>query len=257
MFLAVDVGNTHVVLGLYNKDKLVKSWRLASNRERTEDEMAVLIENLLNLEAEKMRDIQDIAIASVVPAITETFCRLSKKYLNIKPMLIQAGEDYGMPILMENPQEVGADRIINGIAGYETYGGPLIIVDFGTANTFDCISVKGEYLGGVISAGINISMEALFHKAAKLPRIDLVLPEHALGKNTKESIQAGVFYGFAGQVDGIVKRLWQEIGSQTNVVATGGLADMLFGVSETINIIDPLLTINGLNLLWQRKQNQK
>ncbi len=255
MLLAIDCGNTHIVLGVYQGQKLLSHWRLQSNANRTEDEYLVLIESLLNREGLNIKDINHLALGTVVPTFQTIFMRLAKKYLNITPLCIDYTTDTGMPIFLDNPAEAGADRIINAVAAYAVYGGPLIVVDFGTATTFDCVSQKGEFLGGAIAPGIEISQEALFSKAARLFQVPLSPPEHVIGKNTQECLQAGLIWGFAGQVDGLIRRMQQELGQKAYVVATGGLAKTIADYTETIDQIDPMLTLEGLRLIYERNMS--
>ncbi|AEY64425.1 type III pantothenate kinase [Clostridium sp. BNL1100] len=253
MVLVVDVGNTHIVLGVFEGKKLLASWRLATNKERTSDELGMLILGLFNHEKLSVDEVEAVVVASVVPPIMYTLEHAIKKYINTQPMIIGPGTKTGINIRYQNPKEVGADRIVNAVAGFELYGGPLIIVDMGTATTFCAISEKGEYLGGVICPGMKISAEALYQKAAKLPRIDLVKPEGVIGKNTVSSMQSGVFYGYVGQVDYIVNRIKKEMREDNiRVIATGGLSRLIAEESMTINDVNPTLTLEGLRLIYER-----
>ncbi len=253
MVLVVDVGNTHIVLGVFDGKKLLASWRLGTNKERTSDELGMLILGLFNHEKLSVDKVEAVVVASVVPPIMYTLEHAIKKYINSQPMIIGPGTKTGINIRYQNPKEVGADRIVNAVAGFELYGGPLIIVDMGTATTFCAISEKGEYLGGVICPGMKISAEALYQKAAKLPRIDLVKPESVIGKNTVSSMQAGVFYGYVGQVDYIVNRIKREMGEDNiRVIATGGLSRLIAEESMTINDVNPTLTLECLRLIYER-----
>ncbi|EPR14323.1 type III pantothenate kinase [Ruminiclostridium papyrosolvens] len=253
MVLVVDVGNTHTVLGVFEGKKLLASWRLGTNKERTSDELGMMILGLFNHEELSVDKVEAVVVASVVPPIMYTLEHAIKKYINIQPMIIGPGTKTGINIRYQNPKEVGADRIVNAVAGFELYGGPLIIVDMGTATTFCAISEKGEYLGGVICPGMKISAEALYQKAAKLPRIDLVKPESVIGKNTVSSMQSGVFYGYVGQVDYIVNRIKKEMREDNiRVIATGGLSRLIAGESMTINDVNPTLTLEGLRLIYER-----
>lgn len=256
MLLVFDVGNTNMVLGIYQGDKLIKNWRLSTDRSQTVDEYGMKICNLFVYSGLNYREVKDIVISSVVPPIMPTLEDMAREYFNVEPLIIGPGVKTGMPLYYDNPREIGADRIVNAVAGYELYGGPLIIVDFGTATTFCLISAKGEYLGGCITAGIGISTEALFQRAAKLPRIELVKPKSIIGRNTVNSMQAGLIYGYIGQVDGIVKRMKAEIKEETYVVATGGMAELIGADSETIDKIDQLLTLEGLRIIHDRNKNQ-
>jgi len=251
MLLAIDVGNTNIVLGLYQKKKLIIHWRIETDRERTEDEYAALMRGLFSINDLKFDVVKDIIVSCVVPPILPIIENLSKKYFNTSPLVVGPGIKTGIPILYDNPKEVGADRIVNAVAGYERYGGPLIIVDFGTATTFDAVSKGGEYLGGVITPGIGISMEALFEKAAKLPKIELIKPSTVIGRNTISSMQSGAIYGYAGLVDRIVEEMRKELDRDTYVVATGGLAELIIPESLTIKEVNPFLTLDGLQIIFE------
>lgn len=255
MLLVFDVGNTNMVLGTYEGDNLTKYWRLSTNRNQTADEYGIMIYNLFRHHSLDYRDVEAIVISSVVPPLMPTLEEMARSYFKVDPLIVGPGIKTGMPILYDNPREIGADRVVNAIAGYEKYGGPLIIVDFGTATTFCVISEKGEYLGGAITAGIGIATEALFQRAAKLPRIELVKPKRVIGRNTVASMQSGLIYGFVGQVDGIVRRIKAEINSDAFVVATGGIAELIASDSETINKLDPFLTLEGLKIIHQRNRS--
>ena len=255
MLLVFDVGNTNIVLGTYNQDVLVKHWRLSTNRAQTADEYGTMILNLFEHSGLDYREVEAIVISSVVPPLMPTLEEMSLMYFKVKPIIVGPGVKTGMPILYDNPREIGADRVVNAIAGYEQYGGPLIIVDFGTATTFCVISDKGEYLGGAITAGIGIATEALFQRAAKLPRIELVKPKRVIGRNTVTSMQSGLIYGYIGQVDGIVRRIKEELNSDAFVVATGGIAELIAKDADTINKVDPNLTLEGLRIIYQRNRS--
>lgn len=254
MLLVFDVGNTNVVLGVYQGEELIKHWRLSTQRNQTVDECGITICNLFMHSGIDYHEVKDIIISSVVPPIMPTLEEMARQYFNIEPIIVGPGIKTGMPLLYDNPREIGADRIVNAVAGYELYGGPLIIVDFGTATTFCVISAKGEYMGGAITAGLGIAMESLFQKTAKLPRIELVKPKNVIGRNTVASMQSGLIYGYIGQVDGIVRRIKAEINSDAFVLATGGIADLIAQESEEINHVDPLLTLEGLKILYQRNR---
>ncbi|WHH57085.1 type III pantothenate kinase [Petroclostridium sp. X23] len=255
MILVVDVGNTNIVLGIYEGKKLRTYWRMTTDKDKTSDEIGMLCMQFFNYEGIKISDIEAVIMSSVVPPIMYSFEHAIKKYIKVEPLIVGPGIKTGINIKYDNPKEVGADRIVNAVAGYDLYGGPLIIVDFGTATTFCAISEKGEYLGGVICAGIKISMDALFQKAAKLPRVELVKPERVIGKNTINSMQAGAIYGYVGKVDYIVKRMKEEMGGgEIKVVATGGLARMISSESETIDEINSLLTVEGLRIIYERNK---
>ena len=254
MLLVVDVGNTNIVLGVYQEDKLLVHWRIATDRHKTGDELGILLKNLFDFSQLNMEKVTAVAISSVVPPLMSGLAEMSRKYFRVTPLVVEPGIKTGMPIKYENPREVGADRIVNGVAAYVFYQGPVIVVDFGTATTFDLISAQGEYLGGAIAPGISVATEALFQRAAKLPRIELVKPKSVIGKNTVASMQAGIVYGFIGQVDGIVSRMKQELGSNAFVVATGGLAEMIARETQIIDKVDPLLTLEGLRIIYYRNR---
>ncbi len=256
MILVVDVGNTHIVLGVYGQTELLASWRLNTDKERTADELGMFMLNLFDHAGLKAGEIEAVIIASVVPPIMYTLEHSIKKYFKLDPMIIGPGTKTGINIRYQNPKEVGTDRIVNAVAGFELYGGPLIIVDMGTATTFCAVSARGEYLGGVICPGVKISLEALFQKAAKLPRIDLIKPDGVIGKNTVSSMQSGIFYGYIGQVDYIVKRMKQEMQEDNiKVIATGGLARFISEESRTIDHVTPTLTLEGLRIVYERNRN--
>ncbi|MDQ0286204.1 type III pantothenate kinase [Desulfofundulus luciae] len=252
MILVFDVGNTNIVLGVYKGQELLEHWRLSTNPHRTADEYGMLLRDLFQYAGISRRDIKALVISSVVPPLMLALEQMSEKYFGVKPLVVGPGIKTGLAIKYDNPREVGADRIVNAVAGYELYGGPLIIVDFGTATTFDAISARGEYLGGAIAPGIGISTEALFARAAKLPRVELVRPPAVIGKNTVSSMQAGIIFGFVGQVDEIVRRMKAELGGNPTVLATGGLAELIARESRTIDRVDPLLTLKGLRLIYER-----
>ena len=254
MLLTIDIGNTNIVLGLYQKKKLIIHWRIETDRERTEDEYAALMRGLFSINDLKFDVVKDIIVSCVVPPILPIIENLSKKYFNTSPLVVGPGIKTGIPILYDNPKEVGADRIVNAVAGYERYGGPLIIVDFGTATTFDAISQKGEYLGGVITPGIGISMEALFERAAKLPKVELIKPLNVIGRNTISSMQSGAIYGYAGLVDRIVEEMRKEMDGEVNAVATGGLAELIVPESLTIKEVNPFLTLDGLRIIFEKNR---
>lgn len=257
MVLVIDIGNTNAVLGVFSGPKLVTSWRLTTDRNKTGDELGILVMDLFRYSKVTNRDIKGIIISSVVPTLMDALEFMCKKYFGIEPMVVGPGIKTGMNIRVDNPKEVGADRIVNAIAAYEAYSGPLVIIDFGTATTFCAVSVQGEYLGGCISTGIKISTEALFQYAAKLPRIELVKPDHVIGKNTVESMQAGIVYGYIGQVDYIVRRMKKELNApNAKVIATGGLAELIAKDSETVDIIDKNLTLEGLRIIYERNQER-
>lgn len=260
MLLAIDVGNTNIVVGLYDGDELVRHFRLSTDRQRTDDEYGVLLRQLLDEHGIAMSAVHAAVLASVVPPLTEVWRRVCRSRLGAEPLVIGPGVRTGMPVLYENPREVGADRIVNGVAGYEMFrrepGGPfgVIVVDFGTATTFDVVSPRGEYLGGAIAPGVAISTEALFMRASKLPRVDLVLPESAIGKTTVTSMQAGILFGYIGLVEGMVARMKGELDFQPRVIATGGIATLIAGHCKQLDEVDDFLTLDGLRLIYARNQ---
>ena len=255
MLLVIDIGNTNTVLGLYRNNELQRDWRLRTDESRTVDEYAILIHELFSLSQIHFPDIDDVIVSCVVPAMINTVEGLCRDYLKLKPLIVGPGVKTGMPILYDNPKEVGADRIVNAIAAYDLVKGSLIVVDFGTATTFDCISDKGEYLGGAIAPGLNVSADALFDKASKLPRVEVVRPPQVIAKNTVNSIQSGLFYGYVGLVDGIVNRMKAELDDSPTVFATGGLAGLLTDVSSTIDRFAPNLTLEGLRIIFERNKS--
>jgi type III pantothenate kinase len=252
VILVVDVGNTNIVLGLYQERTLTHHWRLSTNRSSTVDEYGVLISNLFQLAGVRAEQMKGVILSCVVPPLMNTLEQLFVKYVGIEALVVGPGIKTGLNIRYENPKEVGADRIVNAVAGIEQYGTPLVVVDFGTATTFDYIDASGAYLGGAIVPGIGISTEALYQKAAKLPRIELTKPKTVIGRNTVAAMQAGIIFGYAGQVDGIVRRICKEFNVQPRVIATGGLAELIAGETETIEKVDPLLTLEGLRIVYER-----
>ncbi|MGB4314010.1 MAG: type III pantothenate kinase [bacterium] len=252
MLRTLDVGNTHMVVGVFRDERLLVSWRLATDPGKTEDEYGVIFLNLLAAAGINPPEVQAVVISSVVPPLLLALEKLARKYFKREPLIVGPGIKTGMPIKYDNPREVGADRIANAVAAYSLYGGPVIVVDFGTATTFCAISGEGEYLGGAIAPGINTATDALFQRAAKLPRIELVKPPGVIGKNTVASMQAGIIFGFAGQVDAIVRRMKEELPGVKKVVATGGLADLIAQESETIDTVNHELTLEGLRLIYLR-----
>lgn len=255
LLLAVDVGNTAISLGIYEGKLLRAEWRVATDRRKTYDEYGLLFMDLLEHQGFGVADVQAVAVSSSVPPLIPTLDWMCQKYFKRKPLVIGPGVKTGMVIRYDNPREVSADRIVIATAAYEKYGGPLIVVDFGTATIFDVVSREGEYLGGVIAPGVNISVEALFQQAAKLPRIELTKPPSVLARNTVHSMQSGVIYGFAGQVDELVDRLIAEVGGRADgvkVVATGDMADLLATEARAIQVVDPYLALDGLRLVYER-----
>ena len=269
MLLVLDVGNTNTVLGVFAKaacdgtgesrdyELMVANWRVATIATQTVDEYGVLFRNLFAMDKIEVQGVHGIIISSVVPPVDSTLRHVCERYFNTKPLFIEPGVKTGMPVLYDNPAEVGADRIVNSVAAFEKFGGPCIVVDFGTATTFDCVSAKGEYLGGVISPGIGISADALFEKTARLPRVAIRKPARVIGSNTVGSLQSGLYYGYLGLVDGILQRLLEEMGEETTVVATGGLASLIGKGSKYIKHVDDLLTLDGLRLIWERNTEAK
>jgi len=260
MLLAIDVGNSHIVFGAYRGAELVVDFRLSTDAHRTDDEYAVLLQLLLRDAELEPDQIKAAVLASVVPPLTEPLRSMIRERLGVEPLVIEPGVKTGMPVLYDNPREVGADRIVNGVAAYERFreepGGPfgVIVVDFGTATTFDVISHRGEYLGGAIAPGVVIATEALFDNAAKLPRVDLILPASSIGKTTVNSMQAGILFGYAGLVDGMVARMRAELDFEPRVVATGGLARLLASCADAIEVVDEFLTLEGLRLIHGRNE---
>ncbi|SMB86163.1 pantothenate kinase [Desulfonispora thiosulfatigenes DSM 11270] len=257
MLLAFDVGNTNIVLGIFEGKKLLTDWRIATDKSKTADEYGIIINNLFNYHKLDVGSITDVIISSVVPPIMTSLEEMAFKYFNVNPMIVGPGIKTGMPILYENPKEVGADRIVNGIAAYNKYGGPLIIVDFGTATTFCAISAKGEYLGGAITPGVQISAEALYTRTAKLPKVELIAPKNkkTIGKNTVAAMQAGIVYGYCGIVESIVTRMKKEMGSKdVKVIATGGISPVIASESKVIDSVDKLLTLDGLRIIYEQNK---
>lgn len=255
MLLVIDIGNTNIVLGLFAGETLKANWRVATKKTKSADEYGILMLDLFRTKGMSTQDVDGIIISSVVPPLTPTLEEVARNYLDKTPLMVGPGIKTGMPILYDNPREVGADRIVNAVAAYHRYRCPVVIVDFGTATTFDVVSEKGEYLGGVIAPGITISTDALFIHTSKLPRVEIRKPKNIIGKNTVHSMQAGIFHGYVGLVDGIVEKIKQEMESELTVIATGGLASIIAPETQTIKEIYENLTLDGLRLIW--KMNQK
>ena len=255
MLFCIDIGNTNIVLGVTDQDRILDHWRIRTEKDVTADELGILIDNLFNSSNIKQRDISHIIISCVVPPLLNTFDAFSLRYFNVRPMIVGPGLKTGMPIHYDNPREVGADRIVNAVAAYEKYRTALIIVDFGTATTFDCVSKEGAYIGGVIAPGITISCEALFQKASKLPRVEIFAkPKKVVAKDTISAMNVGIVYGYAGLVDGIVNRIKKEVGHDLTVIATGGLAPLISEESDSIEHIEEFLTLEGLMIIFKRNQ---
>lgn len=255
MILVLDAGNSNIVLGVYDDEHLVFHWRMETDRHKTEDEYAMQVKSFFTHAGIFFEQVTGIIISSVVPPIMFALEEMCNKYFHVKPLIVGPGVKTGLNIKYENPREVGADRIVNAIAALHEYGGqPLIIVDFGTANTYCYINEKGDYMGGAIAPGISISTEALYTRASKLPRIEIARPANVVGKNTVSAMQAGIFYGFIGQVEGIVSRMKADSREEPLVIATGGLAKLIANETEMIDIVEPLLTLKGLYIIYKRNQ---
>ncbi|MBW6468638.1 MAG: type III pantothenate kinase [Coriobacteriia bacterium] len=252
MILAVDVGNTHTVLGLFDESGLDGHWRVSSNPALTADELRVKVAGLLAADGHSWDDVEHVVLCSVVPRLTAAYEEIAVRACGRAAMVVGPGLKTGMPIRYDNPHEVGADRIVNGVAAYEAHGGPVVVVDFGTATTIDVIDASGAYLGGAIAPGVETSAEALFSKAARIAKVDLEAPLKVIGTNTRESVQAGLLIGEAVMVDGLVRRVWAELGTETPVVATGGLAESMAPLCETITVVDVDLTLKGLMIVHAR-----
>jgi type III pantothenate kinase len=254
MLLAIDVGNTQTHVGAFDGSELVEHWRFSTDREATGDEIAIMVHDLLGLRGIEFSDVDAEAISSVVPRLVPEYRQMFERYLDREALIVGPGTKTGMPIRLDNPRELGADRLVNAVAGYDHCRDACVIVDFGTAITYDAVSAAGEYLGGIIAPGIEISIEALTSRAARLPKVDIERPRALIGKSTDASIQSGIVYGFAGQVDGICRRLREELGEGITTIATGGLAGVIVDFTETIDLVDDLLTLKGLRLIYERNR---
>ncbi|MCP2520932.1 type III pantothenate kinase [Candidatus Aminicenantes bacterium AC-335-A11] len=254
MLLAIDIGNTNIVFGVFKKKKLITHWRIFTEKNKTADEYGILLMSLFRLSNINPSSITGIIISCVVPPLTGIFTQMSEKYFNLTPLIVAPGIKTGLAILYDNPHEVGADRIVNSVAAYHKYGGPCIVVDFGTATTFDAISAKGEYLGGAIAPGLYISAEALSEKTAKLPRVEIKKPKNVIGKTTVASIQSGLYFGYIGLIEKIIFHMKRELGEQTKVISTGGITDEITRQIKIIDYQDPYLTLEGLRIIYERNQ---
>jgi len=255
MLFCIDIGNTNIVLGLSDGEKILHHWRIRTEREITSDELGIVVQHLFSSSNVKTDDVKSIIISSVVPPLMNTMEVFSRRYFKVKPLVVGSGIQTGMEILYDNPKEVGADRIVNAVAAYEKYRTSLVVIDFGTATTFDCVSKEGSYLGGAISPGVLISCEALFQKASRLPRVEIFAkPKKVIAKDTISSMNVGIVYGYAGLVDGIVGRIKREMGQNPTVVATGGLAPLICEEAESIDHVEEFLTLEGLIIIFKRNQ---
>lgn len=256
MLLVIDVGNTNTVMGIYHGDKLLAHWRLETKKERTADELGIFFKELLGFSNISLSDITDIAISNVVPPLSFTLQQMCKRYFNKKPFVVDHKTLGPLTLKLDNPKELGADRIVNAVAAYKEFKTDLVVIDFGTATTFDVVSKKGEYLGGAICPGIKISLEALFHSASKLPRVEITRPGRVIGRNTVDCMQSGVFYGYIGLVDSLVAQMQKEFGKRLKVIATGGLAGLIAEGSKSIEVVDEMLTLKGLKILHGTKPSR-
>ncbi|MBU2498200.1 MAG: type III pantothenate kinase [Proteobacteria bacterium] len=255
MLFCIDIGNTNIVLGVTDGDRILNHWRIRTERDITADELGIMVGNLFGISQVRMTDIKDVIVSCVVPPLLNTVEEFALRYFNTRPLIVGPGIVTGMPIHYDNPKEVGADRIVNSVAAYERYRTGLIVVDFGTATTFDCVSAEGAYIGGAIAPGVLISCEALFQKASKLPRVEIfVKPKKVIAKDTISSMTVGIVYGYAGLVDGIVKRIKKEAGCDLKVVATGGLAPLISEECESIDHVEAFLTLEGLMIIFERNR---
>jgi len=257
MLLAIDVGNTQTVIGAYRESELVGHWRISTDSNKTGDELALYYQGFLMLKGLSFAGFDAVIISSVVPPATLALEHMTREYWDFEPLIVGTNIDAGISVLIDNPRELGPDRLVNAVAAFERYGGPGIVVDFGTATTVDAISRQGEYLGGVIAPGIEISSQALFRAAARLTRVDMHRPPSIIGKNTVWSLQSGIVFGFSGQVDRVVELMLQELGEEAIVIATGGLAEVVVEECRTIQFHDPLLTLHGLRLIYERERKKR
>lgn len=253
MLLVIEVGNTNTKIGVYEGPRLLTSWRLTTRREQTADEYGVFIETLLRTRGVQATQIAGVAISNVVPPVQQTLEWMTEKYFNVTPFTVEPATDAGMPLMIDNPRELGSDRVVKCVAAIAIYGPPLIVVDFGTATTFDCVNARGEFIGGAISPGITTAMDALIQRAARLYRVELVRPKEAIGRNTVTNIQSGMVYGYAGLADGIVDRMKQEMGEDTKVIATGGHASLIAEVARSVQHVNEDLGLEGLRMLYERR----
>lgn len=254
MLLVIDIGNSNIVIGTYKGKKLHCHWRVSTDRQKTSDEYGMILDGLFRYHGFSMSDIEAVIISSVMPTLVVPMVKMCERYFHLRPLVVGPGIKTGIKLKYENPREIGADRIVNVVGAYEQYGGPLIVIDIGTATTFDVVDTNGDFLGGVISPGLGTAAEGLFQRAAKLPRIELVTPKNIICRNTINGMQAGLIFGFAGHIDAIVHRIKKEYGREMEVVATGGFAKMIAKESTTIDRIDYFLTLTGLRALYERNQ---
>ncbi len=255
MLLTIDIGNTNITFGLYDESQTLKyHWRIKTDHDRLADEYGIIMLGLMRHEGLKAEQISGVVIASVVPPLTQVFLRMSERYMKMSPLVVEVGVKTGVQIRYDSPRDVGADRIVDAVAAYRLYGGPACVVDFGTGTTFDAISAKGEYLGGAIAPGMGIGAEALFSRASKLPRVDLVRPPKAIGTNTIHALQSGLIFGYVSLVEGMVARFRAELGPEMRVIGTGGLVRIIAQETDAIQIVNPWLTLEGLRLVWEMNQ---